>query len=65
LQKLALLYNVEEFDLFNDNLEDIALPATLSGFGTDELCPSDERQVARFKKIVSNYLKMVKALEKE
>lgn len=65
LQKLALLYNVEAFDLFNDNLEGIALPTTFSGFGTDELSPSDVRQVARFKKIVSNYINMVKALEKE
>ncbi len=65
LRKLALLYNIEEYDLFNDNFESIAVSTAFSAFRATELSPKDLREVSKFKKIVTNYLNMVKALEKD
>jgi transcriptional regulator with XRE-family HTH domain len=61
IEKLALLFNVEEYDLYEENLEKQAV-LTSFAFRADELTGSDMQQVSKFKKIITNYINMSEAL---
>lgn len=64
IAKLALLYNVEEFDLYEENPEKQNL-LTSFAFRADEITPEDMDTISRFKKIISNYVNMSSALTNE
>ena len=59
LEKLAIWYGVDIADLFEENLE---LQTTLVAFAfrAEEILDGDLQELAAFKKIVTNYLKMSK-----
>ncbi len=61
IEKLAILYNVDEYDLYEENPEkQIVLSAF--AFRADELNAIDLQQICKFKKIISNYINMSEAL---
>jgi len=61
IEKLALLFNVEEYDLYEENPEKQAV-LTSFAFRADELTGSDMQQISKFKKIITNYINMSEAL---
>ncbi|MCT3702482.1 helix-turn-helix transcriptional regulator [Elizabethkingia anophelis] len=55
--KLAQLYSVDEYDLYND--DDTALKTNLAfAFRASEISAEDLNSIASFKKIATNYFKM-------
>ena len=62
--KLALLYNIEEYDLYEENTEKQSLNIAFA-FRANELLPTDMRTISKFKKIIGNYINMSIALENE
>jgi len=61
MEKLADLYGCELFDLYTE--DEVALAGMLvTAFRVDSLSPEDMAQVAAFKRIVKNSLKMDKLL---
>ena len=62
IEKLATLYNVEEYDLMEENAEltqaNVACAYRRNG------AISDLEQIAQFQKIVKNYIQMCNELEK-
>ena len=63
LNKLSDLYGVELKDLLEKNFEDTKINVALS-FRAEKLNEQDLKTIANFRKIVKNYLKMIK-LENE
>lgn len=61
LNKLSDLYGTELIDLLEGNLENIQVNIA---FRAEKLGEEDLQTIAQFKKIVKNYLKMIK-IEKE
>lgn len=61
IEKLALLFNVNEYDLYEENPEKQVV-LTSFAFRADELSASDMQQISKFKKIISNYINMSEAL---
>ncbi|MGF7140760.1 helix-turn-helix domain-containing protein [Roseimarinus sediminis] len=61
VEKLALLYNVQEYDLYEENPEKQNL-LTSFAFRADEIKPEDMETISRFKKIITNYVNMSSAL---
>lgn len=61
VQKLSLLYNVEEFDLYEEDPEKQNL-LTSFAFRADEITAEDMETISRFKKIITNYVNMSSAL---
>ncbi|WP_192348802.1 helix-turn-helix domain-containing protein [Algoriphagus sp. Y33] len=61
---LANLYGVDEYDLYEENL-DLAQVNLALAFRAENINPSDLEQIAKFKKIVRNYLSMKSLLENE
>lgn len=61
VEKLSLLYNIEEFDLYEEDLEKQNL-LTSFAFRADEITAEDMATISRFKKIISNYINMSSAL---
>jgi len=64
LSQMANLYGVDEFDFFEENIDKANLNLALA-FRADSIKPKDLVQIARFKKIVKNYLNMKNLLENE
>ena len=64
IEKLALLYNVEEYDLYEQNPEKQSLISSFA-FRADEISAEDMQSVTKFKKIISNYIHMTSALANE
>lgn len=62
MEKLALIYNVEEYDLMEENLE--IFQATLACAFRKEGDITELGQIAQFQKIVKNYIQMCDELEK-
>ena len=60
--KLALLYNVEEFDLYEENPEKQLL-LTSFAFRAEDVAPDDMQVICKFKKIVFNYIKMSNTID--
>lgn len=61
VEKLALLYNVEEFDLYEEDPSKQRL-LTSFAFRADEITAEDMNTISRFKKIITNYVNMSSAL---
>lgn len=59
--KLALLFNVEEFDLYEEDPEKQNV-LTSFAFRADEIIAEDLQTITQFKKIISNYINMSSAL---
>lgn len=57
MSQVANLYGVDEYDFFEENL-DLATVNLALAFRAESLKPSDLTQIAQFKKIVMNYLRM-------
>ncbi len=64
LEKLADLFGVSLLDLLEENT-DITKSKALIAFRANEILPEDLENIARFKRIVSNYLKMIEILNKQ
>lgn len=62
LEKLATLYNVEEYDLMEENPE--LLQTAVACAYRKEGAVGDLEQIAQFQKIVRNYIQMCNELEK-
>jgi transcriptional regulator with XRE-family HTH domain len=62
LKQLATLYDVEMADLFEDNAIDQRLNAAFA-FRADSLTAKDLIGITHFKKIVKNYLNLVRVNE--
>ena len=63
MEKLADLYGCELFDLYTED-EDALTSMLVTAFRVDALLPEDMAQVAAFKRIVKNSLKMDKLLSR-
>ena len=61
VEKLSLLYNVEEFDLDEEDPEKQNV-LTSFAFRADEIIAEDMETISRFKKIITNYINMSSAL---
>lgn len=61
IEKLALLYNIEEFDLYEENPDKQSIIAAFA-FRTNEQTLSDIQTICKFKKIVNNYINMTTSL---
>lgn len=64
MSPLANLYGVDEYDFYEENL-DLASVNLALAFRAENIKPSDLGQIAKFKKIVRNYLTMKSLLEDE
>ena len=62
--KLATLYNIDEFELYEENPEKQTLVASFA-FRADEVTGSDMQIISKFKKIIYNYVNMSAALANE
>jgi transcriptional regulator with XRE-family HTH domain len=60
IEKLAILFNVDEYDLYEENPEKQAV-LTSFAFRADELTGLDMQQISKFKKIITNYINMSEA----
>ena len=63
LEKLADLYGCELFDLYTEDQSSLA-SMLVTAFRVDELSSEDMEQIAAFKRIVKNSLKMDNLLER-
>ncbi len=61
LEKLADLFGVELIDLIDESHENVTVSAALA-FRADELTNVDLEQIARFRNIIKNYIRMDKIL---
>lgn len=59
LEKLANLYGCEQYDLESDN-QDVLQGVVACAFRVDSMSVEDMKQVAAFKQLVLNYVKMKK-----
>lgn len=64
MSSLANLYGVDEYDFYEENL-DLAKVNLALAFRAENIKPSDLEQIAKFKKIVRNYISMKSLLENE
>jgi len=64
IKKLASLYNIDEYTFYEENQENFITDLAFA-FRANEICPQDLEQIAKFNKIVRNYLNMCHELEKE
>ncbi|MFC4871744.1 helix-turn-helix transcriptional regulator [Negadavirga shengliensis] len=64
LSKIANLFGVDEYDLFEEDMGMARVNLALA-FRADTLDPEDLEQIAGFKKIVMNYLRMKTVIENE
>lgn len=64
IKKLATLYNIDEY-VFYEEKQDAFITELAFAFRANEIAPEDLQQIARFNKIVRNYLNMCYELEKE
>lgn len=64
LEKLALLYGIDEYDFYEESI-DMQQATTALAFRADELEVEDLSVILEFKKIVRNYLNMKQAVQNE
>ena len=64
IEKLSILFGVDEFDFFEQN-EDIRLSNLALSFRADSINNTDIKSIAKFKKIVKNYIIMSNELDKK
>ena len=63
VEKLANLFGVDEYDFFEEDAE-LQLSNTVFAFRADDIAPEDIESIAKFKKIVRNYINMSNELGK-
>lgn len=63
MENLANLYGCDLYSLYEDN-DDILNCILATAFRVDNLSDEDLKQIATFKNVVKNYLKMEKLLKK-
>jgi transcriptional regulator with XRE-family HTH domain len=61
ISKIANLFGIEEYDLYEEDLQSITINVALA-FRADSLVINDIQHIADFRKIILNYLKMKKAI---
>ncbi|WP_321425981.1 helix-turn-helix transcriptional regulator [uncultured Bacteroides sp.] len=64
VSKLAILFNVEEYDLYEENPQQQSLISAFA-FRADELKEEDLKSIAAFRKIITNHFHLSNALENE
>ncbi|MEB2774978.1 helix-turn-helix transcriptional regulator [Algoriphagus sp. D3-2-R+10] len=64
MSPLANLYGVDEYDFYEENFNIASVNLALA-FRAEDIKSSDLEQIAKFKKIVRNYLGMKSLLENE
>lgn len=64
MSPLASLYGVDEYDFYEENFDLTKVNLALA-FRSENIKTSDLEQIAKFKKIVKNYLNMKSILENE
>lgn len=64
IKKLANLFNVDEYTFYESNSENFTADLAFA-FKADEIDTDDLKQIAKFNKIVRNYLNMCHELEKD
>lgn len=64
LEKLALLYGIDEYDFYEEYV-DMQQATSALAFRADDLNPNDVNVILDFKKIVRNYLNMKQTIENE
>ena len=64
VSKLAVLFNVDEYDLYEEDPQQQNL-MTAFAFRADELTDEDIKSVSAFRKIVTNYFHLSNALSNE
>ena len=64
ISKLANLFGIDEYDLFEPDAEQSSVNVALA-FRIDDFNEEDLKGVAKFRKIVTNYLGMKRLLENE
>lgn len=62
VSKLALLFNVDEYDLYEEEPQQQQILSAFA-FRADTIAPEDLNTIAQFKKIVLNYHHLAKALK--
>ena len=60
IEKLAMIFDVEEYDLYEENPEKRQL-ISIFAFRAGELSAQDMQSVSKFKKVILNYLNMSSA----
>lgn len=63
LEKLANLYGCDQYDLESEN-QDVLQGVIACAFRVDSMSVEDMKQVAAFKQLVMNYVKMKKIAER-
>lgn len=63
IEKLATLFGVDEYDFYEENVE-LQLTNVVFAFRADDIMPEDMLSIAKFKKIVRNYINMSNELDK-
>ena len=63
MEKLADLYGCDAYSLYEEDA-DVMESMLATAFRVNDLSPEDMKQVADFKRVVKNYLKMEVLLEK-
>lgn len=63
MEKLADLYGCDIYTLYEEN-SDVVENMLATAFRVDNLSPEDMAQIAAFKRVVKNYLKLDMLLEK-
>lgn len=61
LEKLAILYNVEEYDFYEENPDKQQLLSCFA-FRAGEISATDMQSITKFKKVIFNYINMSSAL---
>jgi len=64
ISKIALLFNVEEYELYQENPQQQQLLSAFA-FRANELVDEDLKSISSFKKIVLNYFHLSEALAHE
>ena len=63
IEKLASLFGVDEYDFYEEDTE-LQLSNIVFAFRADDIMPEDMEAIAKFKKIVRNYINMSNELDK-
>ena len=64
IEKAAMLFGVDDYDLFEENPENQQLNVSLA-FRAETINTEDLKQIADFRKIILNYLKMKRIAEND
>lgn len=63
IENLANLFGIDEYDFYEEDAE-LQLANTVFAFRADDIMPEDMTSIAKFKKIIRNYINMSNELDK-